>query len=107
MAKDVCTCLGMYMDSFGFPNVTVACGTLSRDETTLDQIKSANKSGKLQVSRVRLVTESGLYKLIMRSDKPAARKFQDWVTRYSEAAFVIMSPATAAPFFRASSRRCA
>lgn len=27
------------------------------------------------------VSESGLYKLIMRSDKPAARAFQDWVTR--------------------------
>lgn len=28
-----------------------------------------------------LVSESGLYKLIMRSDKPQAKKFQDWVTR--------------------------
>lgn len=28
-----------------------------------------------------VVAESGLYKLIMRSDKPEARKFQDWVTR--------------------------
>jgi len=28
-----------------------------------------------------LVSESGLYKLIMRSDKPAAKRFQDWVTR--------------------------
>ena len=28
-----------------------------------------------------LISESGLYKLIMRSDKPAARAFQDWVTR--------------------------
>ena len=27
------------------------------------------------------ITESGLYKLIMRSDKPEAREFQDWVTR--------------------------
>ena len=33
------------------------------------------------VGRVVLTSESGLYKLIMRSDKPAARKFQDWVTR--------------------------
>ena len=30
---------------------------------------------------VKLVTESGLYKLIMRSDKPEARPFQDWVTK--------------------------
>jgi len=28
-----------------------------------------------------LISESGLYKLIMRSDKPDARAFQDWVTR--------------------------
>jgi hypothetical protein len=27
------------------------------------------------------VSESGLYKLIMRSDKPEAKDFQDWVTR--------------------------
>ena len=27
------------------------------------------------------VSEPGLYKLIMRSDKPIARTFQDWVTR--------------------------
>lgn len=27
-----------------------------------------------------VISESGLYKLIMRSDKPEARKFQDWVT---------------------------
>ncbi len=26
------------------------------------------------------VSESGLYKLIMRSDKPQAKAFQDWVT---------------------------
>lgn len=27
------------------------------------------------------LSESGLYKLIMRSDKPAAKRFQNWVTR--------------------------
>ena len=27
------------------------------------------------------VSESGLYKIIMRSDKPEAKAFQDWVTR--------------------------
>ncbi len=30
---------------------------------------------------LQLVSESGLYKLIMRSDKPQAKPFQDWVTR--------------------------
>lgn len=28
-----------------------------------------------------LISESGLYKLIMRSDKPQAKPFQDWVTK--------------------------
>ena len=29
---------------------------------------------------VSVISESGLYKIIMRSDKPEARAFQDWVT---------------------------
>ncbi len=39
--------------------------------------------GLFEGSEVQLtaISESGLYKLIMRSDKPEARKFQDWVTR--------------------------
>ena len=28
-----------------------------------------------------VISESGLYKLVLRSDKPEARRFQDWVTR--------------------------
>jgi len=32
-------------------------------------------------SNAKLISESGLYKLIMRSDKPNARAFQDWVAR--------------------------
>lgn len=33
------------------------------------------------VSKVILISESGLYKLVMRSDKPEAKAFQDWVTK--------------------------
>ena len=33
-----------------------------------------------RVSRATIITESGLYKLVMRSDKPQAKEFQDWVT---------------------------
>lgn len=32
-------------------------------------------------TRGTLISESGLYKLILRSDKPQAKPFQDWVTR--------------------------
>ncbi len=28
-----------------------------------------------------VISESGLYKLVMRSDKPEAKSFQDWVTK--------------------------
>lgn len=28
-----------------------------------------------------IISESGLYKLVMRSDKPEAKAFQDWVTK--------------------------
>lgn len=31
-------------------------------------------------SSVNVINESGLYKLVMRSDKPEAKKFQAWVT---------------------------
>lgn len=33
------------------------------------------------MAQVTLLSESGLYKFILRSDKPQARPFQDWVTR--------------------------
>ena len=36
---------------------------------------------KKQARFVSLISESGLYKLIMRSDEPEGRAFQDWVTR--------------------------
>jgi prophage antirepressor-like protein len=52
-----------------------------------DELREANRaelpelfSGR-KASTYTAISESGLYKLIMRSDKPEARKFQDWVTR--------------------------
>lgn len=35
----------------------------------------------VRVPTFSLISESGLYRLILRSDKPEARQFQDWVTR--------------------------
>lgn len=54
-----------------------------------DELRTVNRRGQTSLvgfdwgkaNRVTLVSESGLYKLIMRSDKPQARPFQDWVTR--------------------------
>lgn len=34
-----------------------------------------------KANSVKMVSESGLFKLISRSDKEAAKPFQDWVTR--------------------------
>lgn len=31
--------------------------------------------------QITIISESGLYKLVMRSDKPQAKPFQDWVTK--------------------------
>ena len=51
---------------------------LAADELTkVKRIHLGEAPGRPMV----LVSESGLYKLVMRSDKPEARAFQDWVTR--------------------------
>ena len=73
-ARDICLSLGIHLLGKGYANVTAATGKLNDDEKTLCQIEKGVRSEKF-------VSESGLYKLIMRSDKPLARAFQDWVTR--------------------------
>ncbi|WP_440982390.1 BRO-N domain-containing protein [Shinella sumterensis] len=45
--------------------------------TMIDRINLGMKAGRA----LTFVSESGLYKMVMRSDKPEARQFQDWVTR--------------------------
>lgn len=61
-------------------NTTMALKKLSDGEVRFTQIE-VNHLVKTRKLRHSVVSESGLYKLIMRSDKPDARKFQDWVTR--------------------------
>ncbi|MBK1637274.1 BRO-N domain-containing protein [Rhodovulum adriaticum] len=68
VAADVCRVLGI-------GNTTNAVRPLHDDEKRLHRIKGMRGSAPT------VVNESGLYKLILRSDKPAARAFQDWVTR--------------------------
>ncbi len=67
LATDVCRVLGL-------SNPSVAILPLDADEKAKTDL---GLSGRLP----NIISESGLYKLIMRSDKPEARKFQDWVTR--------------------------
>ncbi len=55
-----------------------------RREVIKNLSEEEKRSMKLQNSRGRanvLISESGLYKLVMRSDKPEAQQFRNWVTR--------------------------
>lgn len=52
----------------------------------LNQLADGDKGvSKIQTRRglqeMRTITESGLYKLVMRSDRPEAKDFQNWVTK--------------------------
>lgn len=76
VAADVCKTLQIQLQAGGEPNVTVALRKLDQDEVSLYRIQG--NSGERQV---KIISESGLYKLVMRSDKPQAKAFQDWVTR--------------------------
>lgn len=53
----------------------MATRNLSTDELTLNRIEGQRGLP------MRLVSESGLYKIITRSDKAEAHEFQEWVTR--------------------------
>lgn len=68
VATDVCRVLGL-------TNVSNAVRPLRADEVTLHPIKGQRGLP------MNVVSESGLYKLVLRSDKPEAKKFQDCVTR--------------------------
>lgn len=70
VASDVCKVLGI-------KNTTLALRPLDADEKGLYPIYTP--SGYAQ--QMLHVSESGFNKLIMRSDKPQAKAFQDWVTK--------------------------
>ena len=63
---DICKALGM-------KNSTMVASRLEEDEVT--KLDLGSKSGETN-----FVTESGLYAVILRSDKPSAKKFRKWVT---------------------------
>lgn len=48
------------------------------DGRYLRQAEVADAVGRMRSTNV--INESGLYKLVLRSDKPEAEKFQDWIT---------------------------
>lgn len=63
---DVCRVLDL-------SNPSMAARGLDDDEVTLNQIKGSHRP-------TNLINESGLYALIVRSDKPNAKPFRKWVT---------------------------
>lgn len=77
VAADVCKVLDVYLHSDGKPNVAAACRKLEDGEQRMIPIHPS--FGRTKVMRI--ISESGLYKLIMRSDKPQAKDFQDLVTK--------------------------
>ena len=64
--KDVC-------DVLGLSNPTIVAARLDADEVT--KFDLGGLSGESNI-----VSESGLYNVILRSDKPEAKKFKRWVT---------------------------
>lgn len=84
IATDVCRALGLDTGV-----VRIHLNRLDADEIVrLDRTKLTPKpdlevplNGAKNGGAVLAISESGLYKLLMRSDKPNAKPFQDWVTR--------------------------
>jgi len=80
VALDVCRALDVY--TYGTTvNTTMAVKKLAADEYRKEEGLNRIEGFDPRAKTVVLVSESGLYKLIMRSDKPEARRFQDCVTR--------------------------
>lgn len=80
VARDVCDALGYPARAGG---VSSYLHVLSADEKFKATRRTTSNlfDGGYGASMLMLISESGLYKLVMRSDKPEARAFQDWVTR--------------------------
>lgn len=68
VAKDVCEILDL-------ENVTKAVSGLEDDELALLKVRSGGQDREMNC-----ISESGLYTLIIRSNKPQAKPFRKWVT---------------------------
>ncbi|MBA3005749.1 MAG: hypothetical protein FP810_03995 [Desulfocapsa sp.] len=68
VARDIC-------DILGLENVTKALYGIPENHLTLLQVRSGGQNREMNA-----VDESGLYRLVLRSDKPQAEPFMEWVT---------------------------
>ena len=71
VAADACKVLGITAPTYAYRRLAE------------DEVRRADRTslGLPQGAPMVLISESGLYKLVMRSDAPAAGPFQEWVTR--------------------------
>lgn len=79
VAKDCLIAMGYSPDA-----VRMVLGKLGPDEQIVATRANDYRNliaGLPRVPSLTFISESGLYKLIMRSDKPEAKAFQDWVTK--------------------------
>ena len=63
-------------DILGLSNIRVEVSRLDDDEKRVSQIVTPSNGG---YSNVTVISESGLYQLILRSNKPEAKLFSKWV----------------------------
>ena len=68
VARDVC-------DVLGYEHITNTLDKLDEDELTVKNLQSGG-----QMREMKLVTESGLYTLIVHSNKENAKPFRRWIT---------------------------
>lgn len=73
VAKDVC-------DVLGLQNSNKSISNLDDDEKADVTFSYTSSNGTVQNRKVKAINESGLYALILRSNKPYARTFRKWIT---------------------------
>lgn len=85
VAQDICRALDVAVRADGSINTSMATAKLDASEKLNLPYQEAKSIGlKETASRaygVTLISESGIYRMVMRCDKWEARAFQDWVTK--------------------------
>ena len=71
--KDVC-------DALDLSNPSKVAARLDDDEIAKFDLGPNSELGRGMNTEANIVNEAGLYKIILRSDKPEAKEFQRWVT---------------------------
>ena len=71
--KDVC-------DVLGINNSKMVAARLDENEKAGVSLTDLSSNGTQQKRNFTIISEAGLYKVILRSDKPEAKKFMNWIT---------------------------